>query len=347
MSPRGGAAVTDVIIGVVVLAALAVAIIAVTSMDPPGERGQGTGRRYADAVRSTATIDASKITWTESAQPVPVDMKFPRGLALGAEDRILVIGDRLVIMAADGTSVVRSGELEEYYQAITVDPQGLIHVTAESSVDTFDVSGPEPRIVATRKITETGVELTSIALTPEGMFLADSTGCRVFRMPLAAAKASEGQPGYEIFVKGFHVPSVMDLASSPDGDLVTVDPGRHRVQLRDVYGDVVSAFGKAGDALEDFHGCCNPAAIAIMKDGHTVTAEKGLAATRIKVYDKQGQLESVVAGPDSFDHRPDGPAIILDVAVDSKGRVLVLDPARRQVRIFSRKKGAKKNGEGK
>jgi hypothetical protein len=65
-----------------------------------------------------------------------------------------------------------------------------------------------------------------------------------------------------------------------------------------------------------------------------VAAEKGLAATRVKVYGVDGKLDNLVANLDAFDERPDGPAIVLDVAVDSQGRVLVLDPARRQVRTF-------------
>mgnify|MGYP001826318076 CR=1 FL=1 len=65
------------------------------------------------------------------------------------------------------------------------------------------------------------------------------------------------------------------------------------------------------------------------------TAEKGLAATRVKVYDAKGGLESVVAPPGLFDERPNGPVIVLDVAIDSAGRVLVLDPSRRQVRVFT------------
>ena len=129
----------------------------------------------------------------------------------------------------------------------------------------------------------------------------------------------------------------MELTVSPAGELLTVDPGRHRVQVRDRYGDVVSWFGRQGGKLADFHGCCNPIAIAVMPDRRVVTAEKGVATTRVKVYDRGGVLDSVVAGPDRFDYRPDGPPILLDVALDAQGRILVLDPSRKQVRVFTRK----------
>jgi hypothetical protein len=84
---------------------------------------------------------------------------------------------------------------------------------------------------------------------------------------------------------------------------------------------------------------------ALLPDGQGyVTCEKGL--TRVKVYDSGGDFVGVVAGPEEFaehDRRTSAtdvsPSLIgLDVSVDSKGRVLVLDPALSEVRIFTRKR---------
>ena len=66
---------------------------------------------------------------------------------------------------------------------------------------------------------------------------------------------------------------------------------------------------------------------------------------RDRVYDSGGDFVGVVAGPEKFvehDRRTSAtdvsPSLIgLDVAVDSRGRVLVLDPALSEVRIFTRK----------
>jgi hypothetical protein len=80
--------------------------------------------------------------------------------------------------------------------------------------------------------------------------------------------------------------------------------------------------------IEGFCGCCNPSHFAIREDGSFVTSEKGIP--RIKVYDRLGRLAAVVAGPDNFDEGTVG----LDLALDSAQRILVLDPARRAVRIF-------------
>lgn len=50
----------------------------------------------------------------------------------------------------------------------------------------------------------------------------------------------------------------------------------------------------------------------------------------MKAYDAKGAFEGVVAGPDRFDADATG----LDLAAAFDGRVYVLDPKRRAVRVF-------------
>jgi hypothetical protein len=83
--------------------------------------------------------------------------------------------------------------------------------------------------------------------------------------------------------------------------------------------------------LDGFCGCCNPSHLALTPDGKFITSEKGLP--RVKVYDRAGRFECVVAGPDRFARDTVG----LDVAVDSTGRILVLDPAAGAVRVFEKR----------
>ena len=54
---------------------------------------------------------------------------------------------------------------------------------------------------------------------------------------------------------------------------------------------------------------------------------------RVKVYNRLGTLESVVAGPGKFLEGTKG----LDLARDSNGRIYVLDPMKKAVRIFEKK----------
>jgi hypothetical protein len=342
MKAQRGLTALNLLLGLAILAAIVVAVVAITKMDPRGTRTARTGHRYVKAARAAASVDQALIGWKESATPMTVDMASPRGIAVDKRDRIYVIGDRLVVLTASGEVALRSDAFAVEYQAVAIGPNGRAFAVTKTRVDVLDIDGATPQVMSSRDLEAEEVGLASITVTTDGIFVADSYGCRVLRLPHAP---THGKP--EVFAKGFHVPSVFDLTLSPDGEVVTVDPGRHRVQVRDSYGDVVRSFGQTGNDIADFHGCCNPAAIAIMADGRTVSAEKGLIATRVKVYDQNGQLESVVAGIDEFDDRPDGPPIILDVAVDSTGRILVLDPSRKQVRVFTPKNTTKKREDGK
>ncbi|MBU4493955.1 MAG: hypothetical protein KJ874_01485, partial [Acidobacteria bacterium] len=93
-----------------------------------------------------------------------------------------------------------------------------------------------------------------------------------------------------------------------------------------------TSWGEASMDIEGFCGCCNPSHFAVLPDGSFVTSEKGIP--RVKIYDRLGRLASVVAGPDRFDEGTKG----LDTAADADGRIYILDPSRKRVRIFSEKK---------
>jgi hypothetical protein len=145
-------------------------------------------------------------------------------------------------------------------------------------------------------------------------------------------------------IPGFVVPSpYFDLAIGPDGLLWVANPGRHQIEAYTAKGDLEFAWGRFGNNLEDFTGCCNPVNFAILGDGSFVTCEKG--AVRVKVYNAGGVLTGVVAAPQqliggsrSISQTPDQhQQSILDVAVDASGLVYILDRARNAVRIFTRK----------
>ena len=53
----------------------------------------------------------------------------------------------------------------------------------------------------------------------------------------------------------------------------------------------------------------------------------------MKIHDQKGDFQIVVAPPEMFAEGTDG----LDLAVDSRERILVLDPALRLVRVFRKK----------
>jgi hypothetical protein len=139
---------------------------------------------------------------------------------------------------------------------------------------------------------------------------------------------STGQPLGEI--KGLVVFSspIVGIAIDPQDRLWVANPGSCELRRYNDDGSVAASWSRPGRAIDSFSGCCNPVDIAMRSDGALVTSEKNIV--RIKVVSPTGDLLGVVAGPASFDQD----IVHLDIMLDSNDRVLVLDPARKAIRIF-------------
>jgi hypothetical protein len=133
-------------------------------------------------------------------------------------------------------------------------------------------------------------------------------------------------------IPGLTTPSPhLDVAVAAGGAVVVTNPGRCAVETYDTGGGLKASWGRASNDLDGFCGCCNPTDLAILPDGKIVTSEKGLP--RVKVYLPDGTLESLIAQPPDIAQAAAG----IDLAVGADGRVWVLDPAARVVKVFARK----------
>ena len=152
----------------------------------------------------------------------------------------------------------------------------------------------------------------------------------------------------EAGIAGLVIPSpFFDVGVDPEGRLWVVNPGALRIECYAFQGSL-ERFWKpeSSSTIEGFFGCCNPANFAILSDGRFVTAEKGLP--RVKVYTADGEFQCVVAGPEQLESASavtnqslsDQEYTAVDVAADSRGRVLILDLAAGRVRVFERNKPA-------
>ncbi len=103
----------------------------------------------------------------------------------------------------------------------------------------------------------------------------------------------------------------------------------HRVQHYARDGRLLGHFGRF-DAQNPagFPGCCNPTNIALTPQGQIVVTEK--APPRVKLYSPQGELLTVVATAGDFDLNCKN----MDVSVDSRGRIYVMDPVRLHVVVY-------------
>ena len=267
----------------------------------------------------------------------------PRRLAVGPEDHLYIAG-------RNGVSVVdgKGRRLEEIApgaaaRCVAVAAEGTVYVGVRDHVEVFD---PKGRRLAAWETPGKKVWLTGLAVAGTEVFAADA-GNRVVLHYEASGKLAGriGQKDKARHIPGLIVPSpYLDVKTGRDGLLRVNNPGRHAVEVYSGQGDLESSWGKAGASIDGFCGCCNPVGVALLGDGRCVTCEKGLP--RVKLYSAQGVFESVVAGPESFPEnaragalqdRSDGLLGGLDAAVDSQGRIYVLDLVGGDVRLMRSK----------
>ena len=86
---------------------------------------------------------------------------------------------------------------------------------------------------------------------------------------------------------------VLDVSVSPNNEILVSNLGSFRVELFNLNGKRLGAFGERGKELRNFHGCCNPVTLTNLTNGAVVSVEK--FPTRIKVYSKDGVQNIPVA----------------------------------------------------
>jgi len=267
----------------------------------------------------------------------------PRRLAIGPEDHVYIAA-RNGVSALDGEGRRLSQiVLGAPARCVAVGPDGTVYAGLRDHVEVFD---PKGRRLAAWESPGKKVWLTGLAVAGKEVFVADAGNRVVLHYDeLGKVAGRIGEKNKERNVPGLIVPSpYLDVKMGRDGLLRVNNPGRHLVEVYTPNGDLERAWGKASAAIEGFCGCCNPVGVALLPDGRYVTCEKGLP--RVKIYSAEGVFESVVAGPESFPENAragalndasDGLLGGLDAAVDSQGRIYVLDLVGGDVRVMRAK----------
>lgn len=346
------------LIGLVVLAAIAAGGMAVVWLDPTGREAGRLPAEYRYDLKDAQRVDPKLIRFRQTAE-YPVPLAELRALTVGIDSRIYVAGDSAVcILAVDGKkaaeialpapatclAVARGGEVPaDGKTPDSVRAEDLrLYVGLGDHIEVFTMAG---KPLARWKASGERSLLTAIAVQEPDAWVADAGKRIVWRYRTDGTRiGSLGTRDAARGIQGFIVPSpYFDLALSPDGLLRVTNPGWHRVEAYTAEGDLELFWGKSGLGIASFCGCCNPAHLAVLPDGRIVTAEKGLV--RVKVHAADGTFESVVAAPEQLasnpemveETRPDHRLPVFDVAADAAGRVWVLDPLRRSVRVFEEK----------
>jgi len=319
------------VIAVCVVTAVAVGAIALFRGDIFGSKGSGLGKQFDYNLAEYRKIDPSLISYRQ-VQTLQTPLDAPRGLAIGPDGSIYVVGDDSLLIYQPIDRPPRKVKLDDTPQAIAVsaDTQGktTIYIATKRYVAVYENLDQAPR--RWERLNDRAY-LTSIIVAYDGsIFAADASNCEVLRYnPTGEVIGRIGRKDPDRNIPGLVLPSPhLDVAISTDGLLRVTNSGRHRVEAYTFDGDLELSWGFPSPGIDGFCGCCNPTDIAVLVGRQIVTSEKCLS--RVKVYDAMGEFLCVVAGPNDFAEITDG----MDVAVDKAGRILVLDPKARVVRIF-------------
>lgn len=292
-----------------------------------GPRGGEGANPYAYDIEQFKRSGSERILYSE-VQTMRIPLTRAYALALGPSGELYVAGDDSIVALDRQGALRRTLPMPGPVRGLAVENgTGDLYVGQEDHVEVYAASGVRKALWGS--LGDTAI-LTSIALTPEYVFAADAGNRIVWRFDREGGDPRRiGDQDEAKDIPGFVIPSpFFDVGIDPDGFLWAANTGRHSLENYTLDGGWRSSWGEFSMDIEGFCGCCNPTHFVILPDGAFVTSEKGIP--RIKVYDRLGRLTAVVAGPDSFQEGVQG----LDLAVDSAGRIFVLDPGRNTVRIF-------------
>lgn len=274
-------------------------------------------------------VDSSLITYKETTS-FKIDGEAVYGLAIGNEDNIYVSGrNKLWIFNPKG-ELQSSMKVRGDAHCLNVSESGNILLGVGNRVD---IRKPDGGLNNSFLVKGKNAYISSLVEKEGIVYVADAGQKIVHEYSVDGKKVKDiGGKNLEKGIRGFVVPSpYFDLMLGRQGELWVVNPGRHALEAYNSKGDLISTWERTSMQVDGFGGCCNPSHVAMLSDGSFVTSEKGLE--RIKVHLPSGDFKSVVAAPSQFDAGTTG----LDLAVDSNDRIIVLDPSRKQVRIFELK----------
>ncbi|MBD3184485.1 hypothetical protein GF312_19535 [Candidatus Poribacteria bacterium] len=293
---------------------------------------------YREELEKLTKVDPSLINYQE-IKKIDVNCHDLKAVTVDSQDRIYIASDKSIQVLNRDISFHNKLNLKDTPRCLTISENGDIYAGMRDHVEIYDLKGG---FKSRWENLGGNPVLTSLAVSDGNVFVADAGNRKVLRFDSSGKLIRQIDGGRE--AHSFTVPSpYFDLAVSPDGLLRVANPGEHRIEAFTFDGDLELAWGNASLAIDSFCGCCNPVNFAILPDGRFVTSEKGVP--RIKVYKQNGRFESVVATRENFaknaancannglsDCKKGG----MDVTVDSTGRIVVMDPIEKNIRIFER-----------
>ncbi len=292
-------------------------------------------------IESFSQIDPSLIRYKE-VKKISTGLKIPRAITISNDDQIYIALDEYIQLISKEGYTIAETKLNGSPRCLTVSEDGDIYLGIQDHIEIYNSDG---KLKSTWKPYGKNSVLTSVVIHKDNVFIADAGNRIILNYDIKGNfKNQIGKKNDDRNIPGFKVPSpYFDLKISPEGLLIVTNPGRHRIEAYNLKGDFEYAWGNPSMSIEGFCGCCNPINFDILPDGNYTTCEKGIP--RVKIYRSDGSFEGVVAGPETFisnsraytsSSLENCKSCGLDVATDSRGRVFILDPVEKVVRIFDR-----------
>ncbi len=284
---------------------------------------------YEYDLKALRQVDSSLIAYKEVFS-FKINSEAVFGIALDTKDRIYVSGTNMLWIFDSQGELQSRMKVRGDAHAVCISESGNILLGVGNRVD---VRKPDGSLNNSFQIKGAKAYISSLVEKNGRVYIADAGQKIVHQYTIDGKKINIiGAKNLEKGIRGFVIPSpYFDLILGRQGELWVVNPGRHALEAYNNEGDLISTWERTSMQLDGFGGCCNPSHVAMLSDGSFVTSEKGLE--RVKIHLPSGDFKSVVAAPSQFDEGTKG----LDLAVDSKDRILVLDPSRKMVRIFELK----------
>jgi hypothetical protein len=335
MNRKGEISATNLCVAGLAALGLAAAAAVVLRTDIFGRKGSGLPGTFSEDANYRQVRPADVLYEEQADARIATGFAEARGLALGADGRVLVAGDKAVKVFDESGKLLREFPAGGEVRCLAVAADGTLLLGVNDHVEGFDPNGARRFSWPAPKDDSTITCVTPWKDDVLAAFYRKRAGF-VVRYDRGGNRLNEIVPPEEEGVRAFRTPSAhLDVAVTADEVVWVGNTGKCRVEAYTLAGQAVPdlTWGRpSGVLIEGFAPCCNPTDLAVLPGGGFVTAEKGPA--RVKVYDAKGVFQGVVAPPDAFASNAAG----LDVAADARGRIFVLDTAARAVRVFVRKK---------
>jgi hypothetical protein len=249
----------------------AAAILGLAGGAATAAKGQGKANPFAYDISRFQKTDPKLIAYEEVSR-WPIPHKGARRVAIGPDDQLYVCAGNYINRLSRSGQIGLELALAGPAWCVAAARDGMIFAGLRDHIEVFDSTGGR---VARWESPSPKTWFTGLAAGGKDVFAADAGKLVVLRYDRAGKIAGRiGRKDADRNVPGLIVPSpFLDVMIHRDGLLRVNNPGRHRVEAYTLDGDLESAWGKAGAAMEGFCGCCNPIGLAGLGDGRIVTCE--------------------------------------------------------------------------